>query len=41
MNMVMLITGIIGNITPTMSMAQDAAMPCGVVSGSQFHEEVI
>ena len=42
MIMVMLIIGaIIENITPTMSMAQDAAMPCGVVSGSQFHEEVI
>ena len=33
--------GIIENITLTTSMAQDAAMPCGVVSGSQFHEEVI
>jgi|KBSSwiStaDraftv2_1062776.scaffolds.fasta_scaffold408809_3 hypothetical protein len=41
MNMGMLIIGIIKNITLTMSMAQDAAMFCGVVFGSQFHEEVI
>ena len=36
-----IIMGIIGNITPTMSMAQDAAMSCGVVSGSQYPKEVI
>jgi hypothetical protein len=45
MIMVMLIIGAMGiiieNITPTMSMVQDAAMSCGVVSGSQYHKEVI